>query len=75
MYIRFIVNNLGSCTPYLQILKVSVCIVCSLVIGAFSQCSMFLDDINEVHNPSLLILYECGWQQCVSTPVLCGTGD
>lgn len=40
-----------------------------------SQYSMFLDDIGKVHNPSLLILYECGWQQCVSSPVHCGKED
>lgn len=69
---------MGSFTPYLKALKmieVSVSVVCGPVIGAFSQCSMFLGDADKLHNPSVLILYECGWQHHVSTPVYCGPED
>lgn len=69
------INKLGFCISYLKTLRVSLCTVCSPIKGAFSQCSMVLYDIDKLHNPSLLILYECGWQQCVSTPVHCGTED
>lgn len=34
---------------------------------------MFLDDMDRVHNPSFVILCKCGWRQCVSTPVHCGS--
>lgn len=66
---------MGSFVSYLKTLKiieVFVSVVCSPVIGAFSRCSMFLGDADKLHDPSVLILYECGWQHLVSTPVCCG---
>lgn len=45
------------CTSYLRAIHFVWCVVLSS--GASSPCSMFLCDTEKVHNPSLLILYEC----------------